>query len=209
MGFSTVAQCHVLLHYFQSEHPLRYQRTPSTTSEESIRFHSSGSLDLDSKDTEQSKEVKKKKKVLSRNFKKYRTRTAALWTLLQPENTTSPPDVTQVELSSSAPVKEPFLRIGSKRMGKNFNPFSSSSSSKTPAAEKDSQLPTRLLQLAKPKEKKDKKKKKGKGAEQAQTGRMTRNNIISLTIIIYHLHSSLTMTQAFLQSNVKVAFLLF
>ncbi|XP_044213273.1 A-kinase anchor protein 13 isoform X1 [Thunnus albacares] len=117
----------------ESEQFPRYQRTPSTTSEDSIRFQSSGSLDLDSKEAaEQSKEV---------------------------------------ELSSSAPVKEPFLRIGSKKMGKNFNPFSSSSSSssKTQGAEKESQLPTRLLQLAKPKEKKDKKKKKGKGGEQTQT----------------------------------------
>ncbi|XP_044047786.1 A-kinase anchor protein 13-like isoform X3 [Siniperca chuatsi] len=106
----------------QAEQLQRYQRTPSTTSEDSIRFHSSGSLDLDSKEAaEQPKEV---------------------------------------ELSSSAPTKEPFLRIGSKRMGKNFNPFSSSSSSKPQGAEKEAQLPTRLLQLAKPKEKKDKKKKK-------------------------------------------------
>lgn len=81
-------------------------------------------------------------------------------------------DVLQVELSSSAPTKEPFLRIGSKRMGKNFNPFSSSSS-KPQGAEKESQLPTRLLQLAKPKEKKDKRKKKGK-AEQTQTGMMNK-----------------------------------
>ncbi|XP_040893517.1 A-kinase anchor protein 13 isoform X2 [Toxotes jaculatrix] len=112
----------------------RYQRTPSTTSEDSVRFPSSGSLDLDSKEAgEQPKEV---------------------------------------ELSSSAPTKEPFLRLGSKRMGKNFNPFSSSSS-KSQGAEKsqECQLPTRLLQLAKPKEKKDKKKKKqkGKGGEQTQT----------------------------------------
>lgn len=82
--------------------------------------------------------------------------------------------VLQVELSTSAPTKEPFLRIGSKRMSKNFNPFSSSSSSssssKPQGAEKDSQLPTRLLHLAKTKEKKEKKKKKGKGGEQAQTG---------------------------------------
>ncbi|XP_059191879.1 A-kinase anchor protein 13 [Centropristis striata] len=114
----------------QSEQLQRYQRTPSTTSDDSIRFHSSGSLDLDLKEAaEQPKEV---------------------------------------ELSSSAPTKEPFLRIGSKRMGKNFNPFSSSSSSKTHGAEKESQLPTKLLQLAKPKEKKDKKKKKGKG-EQSPT----------------------------------------
>ncbi|KAI3371769.1 hypothetical protein L3Q82_024322 [Scortum barcoo] len=113
----------------ESEQLQKYQRTPSTTSEDSIRFHSSGSLDLDSKDAAE-----------------------------QPN---------EVELSSSAPPKEPFLRIGSKRMGKNFNPFSSSSS-KLQGAEKESQLPTRLLQLAKPKEKKEKKKKKGKG-EQTQT----------------------------------------
>lgn len=56
-------------------------------------------------------------------------------------------------------------------MGKNFNPFSSS---KPQGAQKESQLPTRLLQLAKPKENKDKKKKKkkGKGGEQTQTGMM-------------------------------------
>jgi len=75
-----------------------------------------------------------------------------------------------VELSSSAPAKEPFLRIGSKRMGKNFNPFSSSSSSsKTPAGDKDAQLPNRLLQLAKAKGKKEK-KKKGRGGEREETG---------------------------------------
>ncbi|XP_038563070.1 A-kinase anchor protein 13-like isoform X3 [Micropterus salmoides] len=114
----------------QSEQLQKYQRTPSTTSEDSIIFHSSGSLNLDSKEAaEQPKEV---------------------------------------ELSSSAPTKELFLRIGSKRMGKNFNPFSSS---KPQGAQKESQLPTRLLQLAKPKENKDKKKKKkkGKGGEQTQT----------------------------------------
>lgn len=76
-------------------------------------------------------------------------------------------DVLQVELSSSAPTKEPFLRIGSKRMSKSFNPFSSS---KPQGAEKES----KRLQLAKPKEKKDK-KKKGKG-EQTQTGTI---NILS------------------------------
>ncbi|GAA6232659.1 A-kinase anchor protein 13-like isoform X2 [Lates japonicus] len=112
------------------EHLERYNRTPSTTSDDSIRFHSSGSLDLDSKEAaEQPKEV---------------------------------------ELSSSAPTKEPFLRIGSKRMGKNFNPFSSSSKPQGAEKPQESQLPTRLLQLAKPKEKKDK-KKKGKGGEQTQT----------------------------------------
>ncbi|XP_034541586.1 A-kinase anchor protein 13 [Notolabrus celidotus] len=116
----------------ESEQLKKYQRTPSTTSEESIRFHSSGSLEMDSKEAEESKEV---------------------------------------ELSSSAPTKEPFLRIGSKRMGKNFNPFSSSSSSSSKAqgAEKESQLPSRLLQLTKPKDKKDKKKKKGKDTENKVT----------------------------------------
>lgn len=79
-----------------------------------------------------------------------------------------------MELSSSAPTKEPFLRIGSKRLSKNFNPFSSSSSFKTQGAEKESQLPTRLLKLTKPKEKKDKKKKKENGGEQPPTGRRTR-----------------------------------
>ncbi|XP_068578877.1 A-kinase anchor protein 13-like isoform X4 [Cebidichthys violaceus] len=112
----------------ESKQLQRYQRTPSTTSEESIRFHSSGSLDLD------------------------------------PKEAAEQPKVVKVELSTSAPTKEPFLRIGSKRMGKNFNPFSSSSS-KAQGAEKESQLPNRLLQLAKPKEKKDKRKKKGKGEQ--------------------------------------------
>ncbi|XP_068460217.1 A-kinase anchor protein 13-like isoform X2 [Clinocottus analis] len=112
----------------ETEQLLRYQRTPSTTSDESIKFHSSGSLNLDSKEAAEQLKV--------------------------------------VELSSSVPTKEPFLRIGSKRMGKNFNPFSSSSSSK--GAEKEAQLPNRLLQLAKPKEKKDKRKKKCKG-EPTQT----------------------------------------
>ncbi|KAF1387298.1 hypothetical protein PFLUV_G00103940 [Perca fluviatilis] len=114
----------------QSEQLQRYQRTPSTTSEDSIRFHSSGSLDLDSKEAAE-----------------------------QPKG---------VEVSSSAPSREPFLRIGSKRMGKSFNPFSSTSSSKPQGAEKESQLPSKLLQLSKTKEKKDKRNKKGKG-EQTQT----------------------------------------
>ncbi|XP_037308074.2 A-kinase anchor protein 13 isoform X3 [Pungitius pungitius] len=115
----------------KSEQHHLYQRTPSTTSEESVRFHSSGSLDL------------------------------------EPKEATEKPKV--VELSTSAPTKEPFLRIGSKRMKKNFNPFSSSSSSKTQGAEKESQLPSRLLQLTKPKEKKDKRKKKGKGEQTEST----------------------------------------
>ncbi|KAJ4938054.1 hypothetical protein JOQ06_002680 [Pogonophryne albipinna] len=113
----------------ESEQLQKYQRTPSTTSEDSMRSHSTWSLDLDSKEAAE--------------------------------------QLKGVELSSSAPAKEPFLRIGSKRMGKHFNPFSSSSSSsssssKPQGAEKESQLP-RLLQLTKPKEKKDKRKKKGKG----------------------------------------------
>ncbi|XP_033941104.1 A-kinase anchor protein 13-like isoform X3 [Pseudochaenichthys georgianus] len=108
----------------ESEQLQKYQRTPSTTSEDSMRSHSTWSLDLDSKEAAE--------------------------------------QLKGVELSSSAPAKEPFLRIGSKRMGKHFNPFSSSSSSKPQGAEKESQLP-RLLQLTKPKEKKDKRKKKGNG----------------------------------------------
>ncbi|XP_035813229.2 A-kinase anchor protein 13-like isoform X3 [Amphiprion ocellaris] len=114
----------------QSEQLQRYQPTSSTTLEDSLRFHSSGSLDLDSREVAE------------------------------------PPK--EVELSSSAPTKEHFLRIGSKRMGKNFNPFSSAPTCKPQGAEKESQLPTKLLQLAKPKEKKDKKKKKGKGGDQAE-----------------------------------------
>ncbi|KAK7892012.1 hypothetical protein WMY93_023975 [Mugilogobius chulae] len=103
----------------QAELQQMYSRTPSITSEDSVRFPSCSSLDLDFRETDQPKEV---------------------------------------ELSTSAPTKEPFLRIGSKRMGKNFNLFASSSS-KTQGAEKE---PSRLLQLTKPKkDKKDKKKKKG------------------------------------------------
>ncbi|KAK0141784.1 A-kinase anchor protein 13 [Merluccius polli] len=116
--------------WLESGLPQKFQRTSSTTSEDSLRFLSSGSLDLE------------------------------------------PEPVKEVELSSSAPTKEPFLRIGSKRMGKNFNPFSSSSSSssssKTQGGDKDSQLPNRLLQLAKTKSKKEK-KKKGKGGEREET----------------------------------------
>lgn len=118
----------------QAEQLQMYSRTPSITSEDSLRFPSTTSLDLDCRDAaEQAKEV---------------------------------------ELSSSAPTKEPFLRIGSKRMSKNFNPFASSSS-KTQGAEKE---PSRLLQLTKSKkdkekEKKDKKdKKKKKGGEAPPTG---------------------------------------
>ncbi|CAL9697076.1 unnamed protein product [Knipowitschia caucasica] len=111
----------------QAEQLQRYSRTSSMTSEDSVRFPSTSSLDLDCKEAEQSKEV---------------------------------------ELSTSAPTKEPFLRIGSKRMGKNFNPFASSS--KTQGAEKET---SRLLQLTKPKkDKKDKKDKKKKKGEPPPTG---------------------------------------
>lgn len=49
------------MHYLQSEQLQKYQRTPSTTSEDSIIFHSSGSLNLDSKEAaEQPKEVRNK-----------------------------------------------------------------------------------------------------------------------------------------------------
>ncbi|KAA0724555.1 A-kinase anchor protein 13 [Triplophysa tibetana] len=93
----------------------RKQRTPSTTSEDSSKFQSSGSLDR---------------------------------------------DPCEVELSSSPSAKDFLSRMESKRKGKNLNPFSSNSSQK---AQNSEAIPSRLLQLAKPKEKKEKKKKKGKG----------------------------------------------
>ncbi|XP_057185247.1 A-kinase anchor protein 13 isoform X2 [Triplophysa rosa] len=93
----------------------RKNRTPSTTSEESSKFQSSGSLDR---------------------------------------------DPSEVELSSSPSAKDLLSRMDSKRKGKNLNPFSSNSSQKAQNSEAHSQIPSRLLQLAKPK---DKKKKKGKG----------------------------------------------
>ncbi|XP_056595354.1 A-kinase anchor protein 13 isoform X3 [Triplophysa dalaica] len=98
----------------------RKQRTPSTTSEDSSKFQSSGSLDR---------------------------------------------DPCEFELSSSPSTKDFLSRMDSKRKGKNLNPFSSNSSQK---AQNSEAIPSRLLQLAKPKEKKDKKKKKGKG-QQNQT----------------------------------------
>ncbi|XP_062318645.1 A-kinase anchor protein 13 isoform X1 [Osmerus eperlanus] len=71
-------------------------------------------------------------------------------------------EVGRAELSCSAPsAGHSFLRMGSKRKGKNLNLFSSSSSS-SQAGEPQHQLPSRLLQLSK-KDKKDKKKNKGKG----------------------------------------------
>ncbi|XP_014004316.2 A-kinase anchor protein 13 isoform X2 [Salmo salar] len=109
----------------------RTQRTPSTTSEESMKFQSSTSLDIE-------------------------------------------PGGGEAELSSSPATKDPFLRMGSKRKGKNLNPFSSLSSSSNASSKAQSstegqnQIPNRLMQLAKTKDKKEKKKKKGKG-QQSQT----------------------------------------
>ncbi|XP_070986773.1 A-kinase anchor protein 13-like isoform X1 [Oncorhynchus clarkii lewisi] len=77
----------------------------------------------------------------------------------------------EAELSSSPATKDPFLRMGSKRKGKNLNPFSSSSSSSNAnskaqsSTEGQNQIPNRLMQLAKTKDKKEKKKKKGKGQQ--------------------------------------------
>ncbi|XP_067292548.1 A-kinase anchor protein 13 isoform X3 [Pseudorasbora parva] len=102
---------------------LRKNRTPSTTSEDSSKFQSTGSLDR---------------------------------------------DPSEMELSSSPSSKDFLSRMDSKRKGKNLNPFSSNSSQKGQNSEAQSQIPSRLLQLAKSKEKKDKKKKKGKG-QQSQT----------------------------------------
>uniref|UniRef100_A0A8C2KP92 A-kinase anchoring protein 13 n=1 Tax=Cyprinus carpio TaxID=7962 RepID=A0A8C2KP92_CYPCA len=74
-------------------------------------------------------------------------------------------DPSEVELSSSPSARDFLSRMDSKRKGKNLNPFSSNSSQKGQNSEAQSQIPSRLLQLAKPKEKKDKKKKKGKGQQ--------------------------------------------
>lgn len=104
---------------------LRKNRTPSTTSEDSSKFQSTGSLDR---------------------------------------------DPSEVELSSSPSARDFLSRMDSKRKGKNLNPFSSNSSQKGQNSEAQSQMPSRLLQLAKPKEKKDKKKKKGKGQQSQTTG---------------------------------------
>ncbi|XP_016359164.1 A-kinase anchor protein 13-like isoform X2 [Sinocyclocheilus anshuiensis] len=99
---------------------LRKNRTPSTTSEDSSKFQSTGSLDR---------------------------------------------DPSEVELSSSPSARDFLSRMDSKRKGKNLSLFSSNSSQKGQNSEAQSQIPSRLLQLAKPKEKKDKKKKKGKGQQ--------------------------------------------
>uniref|UniRef100_A0A8C1S6N8 A-kinase anchoring protein 13 n=1 Tax=Cyprinus carpio TaxID=7962 RepID=A0A8C1S6N8_CYPCA len=74
-------------------------------------------------------------------------------------------DPSEVELSSSPSARDFLSRMDSKRKGKNLNPFSSNSSQKGQNSEAQSQIPSRLLQLAKPKEKKEKKKKKGKGQQ--------------------------------------------
>ncbi|XP_051975678.1 A-kinase anchor protein 13-like isoform X3 [Xyrauchen texanus] len=74
-------------------------------------------------------------------------------------------DPSELELSSLS-ARDFLSRLDSKRKGKNLNPFSSNSSQKSQNSEAQSQIPSRLLQLAKPKEKKDKKKKKkGKGQQ--------------------------------------------
>ncbi|XP_016383730.1 A-kinase anchor protein 13-like [Sinocyclocheilus rhinocerous] len=99
---------------------LRKNRTPSTTSEDSSKFQSTGSLDR---------------------------------------------DPSEVELSSSPSARDFLSRMDSKRKGKNLSLFSSNSRQKGQNSEAQSQIPSRLLQLAKPKEKKDKKKKKGKGQQ--------------------------------------------
>ncbi|KAG7473231.1 hypothetical protein MATL_G00093500 [Megalops atlanticus] len=71
---------------------------------------------------------------------------------------------------SSSPLKDSLSRIGSKRKGKNLNPFASNPS-KGQSREGQGQLSSRLLQLGKTKEKKEKRKKKGKGqnAEPAES----------------------------------------
>ncbi|XP_049340273.1 A-kinase anchor protein 13 isoform X4 [Astyanax mexicanus] len=75
-----------------------------------------------------------------------------------------------VELSSSPSTHDLLSRLDSKRKSKNLNLFSSGSGQKGGAtAEPQSQMPSRLLQLAKPKEKKEKKKKKGKGQQNQPT----------------------------------------
>ncbi|XP_050956356.1 A-kinase anchor protein 13 isoform X2 [Labeo rohita] len=114
----------------------RKNRTPSTTSEDSSKFQSTGSLDR---------------------------------------------DPSEVELSSSPSARDFLSRMDSKRKGKNLNPFSSNSSQKGQNSEAQSQIPSRLLQLAKPKEKKDKKKKKGKG-QQSQTAESQSTVVPSSTL---------------------------
>ncbi|KAM9460618.1 A-kinase anchor protein 13 isoform 2-T3 [Clarias gariepinus] len=62
---------------------------------------------------------------------------------------------------STSPRKNSLSRMDSKQKGRNlnaFNPFAP----KAMSAESQKQIPTRLLQLTRPKDKKDKKKKKGK-----------------------------------------------
>uniref|UniRef100_A0A8C8HLX3 Uncharacterized protein n=1 Tax=Oncorhynchus tshawytscha TaxID=74940 RepID=A0A8C8HLX3_ONCTS len=88
----------------------------------------------------------------------------------------------EAELSSSPATKEPFLRMGSKRKGKNLNPFSSSSSNASSKAqsstEGQNQIPNRLMQLAMTKDKKEKKKKKGKG-QQSQPGTTSSTHLLT------------------------------
>ncbi|XP_077066494.1 A-kinase anchor protein 13 isoform X12 [Siphateles boraxobius] len=123
----------------QTEAP-RKNRTPSSTSEDSSKFQSTGSLDR---------------------------------------------DPSEVELSSSPSARDFLSRMDSKRKGKHLNPFSSNSSQKGQNSEAQSQIPSRLLQLAKSKEKKekkDKKKKKGKGQQSQTAGGVTQTNTFYFTL---------------------------
>lgn len=70
---------------------------------------------------------------------------------------------------STSPRKNSLSRMDSKQKGRNlnaFNPFTP----KATTAEGQKQIPTRLLQLTRPKEKKDKKKKKSKNKPTQEAG---------------------------------------
>ncbi|XP_053538155.1 A-kinase anchor protein 13 isoform X7 [Ictalurus punctatus] len=89
------------------------------------------------------------------------------------QHNTEPDSVEQRRRTSSTASEdtegvEVFSRADSKRKAKNLNPFSSGSGHKGGATEPHGQIPTRLLQLTKPRDKKEKKKKKGKGGQQNQ-----------------------------------------
>ncbi|XP_072520347.1 A-kinase anchor protein 13 isoform X2 [Salminus brasiliensis] len=97
-----------------------------------------------------------------------RTSSTASEDSLKLQSSTDPAEC--VELSSSPSTHDLLNRFDSKRKSKNLNLFSSGSGQKGgAAAEPPSQMPSRLLQLAKPKEKKEKKKKKGKGQQNQPT----------------------------------------
>ncbi|KAI4888287.1 hypothetical protein NFI96_025856 [Prochilodus magdalenae] len=95
--------------------------------------------------------------------------------LQQRQRTSSSASEDSLKLQSSGALAESGERSTSlptlgQRKSKNLNPFSSGSSQKGGAAEPQSQIPSRLLNLAKPKEKEKKKKKKGKGQQSQNTG---------------------------------------